>query len=73
MMAANLVHARQLHEAGRYADAARSYDALLARWPDHAEALPAPPTCPSPQPPGLATSPRSGAVGDGNTPSVYGL
>jgi tetratricopeptide (TPR) repeat protein len=39
MITADLVHARQFHEAGRYADAARCYDALLARRPDDAEAL----------------------------------
>src|SRR5262249_12104165 len=31
--------ARQFHLAGRSADAARCYDSLLARQPDHADAL----------------------------------
>jgi tetratricopeptide (TPR) repeat protein len=39
MIAEDLIHARQLHEAGRYADAARCYDAFLGLWPNHAEAL----------------------------------
>ncbi len=39
MIPTDLLHARQFHEAGSYADAARCYDALLARQPDHPEAL----------------------------------
>lgn len=39
MMDSQLLSAWQLHQAGRYADAARCYHELLARQPDHAEAL----------------------------------
>jgi hypothetical protein len=34
MIAVDLIRARQYHEAGSYADAARCYDALLALRPD---------------------------------------
>jgi hypothetical protein len=39
MMTADLITGWQLHQAGRGADAARYYDAVLARHPDHADAL----------------------------------
>jgi tetratricopeptide (TPR) repeat protein len=39
MLHADLLPGWQMHQAGRAADAARCYHALLARQPDHAEAL----------------------------------